>query len=99
MTMFLIILMTAFFTTYLGFDIMDWPVWGPLAAVLGMVIKSGIEHTCNSAERGHLRDLRNCLMGIDNTEDQDDDDRRNDAISGQDGHELDDMYNRRSENA
>ena len=97
MTMFLIILMTAFFTTYLGFDIMDWPIWGPLAAVLGVVIKSGIQHTCNSADRGLLRDLRDCLMGIDNTEN--DNNRRNGAISSQDGHELDGMYNRRSGNA
>ena len=61
--MLIVLLMTAFFTAYLGFDPMDWPTWGPFAAVLGIVVKAGIHHTYNSADRGLLRRSWDHLMG------------------------------------
>lgn len=62
-TLIIILLMTAFFTAYLGFDPMDWSTWGPFAVVLGIVVKVGIYHTYNSADRGLLRRSLDYLMG------------------------------------
>jgi hypothetical protein len=64
-TMLLVLLMTAFFTAYLSFDPMDWSTWGPFAAVLGIIVKTGIHHTHSSADRGLLRQLRQCIMDSD----------------------------------
>ena len=43
--------MTAFFTSYLKFDPYDWPIWGPLATVLGIIARAGIQAIYNSRDR------------------------------------------------
>jgi len=45
-----VLLMSAFFTSYLKFDPFDWPIWGPFATVLGIVARAGIEVIYNSAD-------------------------------------------------
>ncbi len=106
-TMLLVLLMTAFFTTYLGFDPMDWSTWGPFAAVLGIIIKIGIHHTYESADRGLLRQLRDCLMGnaeeaddngTDNNRNNNNGNGRSSANSLQDDQELEDMSHRSANN-
>ncbi|EUC29667.1 hypothetical protein COCCADRAFT_8169 [Bipolaris zeicola 26-R-13] len=44
------LLMTAFFISYLKFDLSDWPIWGPLAMVLGVVARAGMEAIYSSAD-------------------------------------------------
>jgi hypothetical protein len=99
--------MTAFFKTYLGFDPMDWSTWGPFAAILGIIVKIGIHHTYNSADRGLLRQLRDCLMGnaeeddgngTDNNSNNNNGNGRSSANSRQDNQELDDMSHRNANN-
>jgi hypothetical protein len=105
--MLLVLLMTAFFTTYLGFDPMDWSTWGPLAAVIGIIVKAGIHNTYNSADRGLLRQLRDCLMGngeevqanrTDNNSNNNAENRLSSANSAHNGQELEDMSHRRTDN-
>jgi hypothetical protein len=104
-TILVVLLITAFFTTYLGFDPMDWSTWGPLAAVMGIIVKAGIHHTYDSADRGLLRQLRDCLMGNADGNGTDNHSNNNNnsnghtsASSRQNGQELDDMPYRRANN-
>lgn len=84
--------MTAFFTAYLGFNPMDWSTWGPFAAVLGIVVKVGIHHTYNSADRGLLRRFLDYLMGNIEQDNNNDGDRAHNRRRGQ---ELEDLSRRR----
>jgi hypothetical protein len=46
-----VLLMTAFFTSYLEFDTFDWPIWGPFATVLGITSRAGLEAIYNGADQ------------------------------------------------
>ena len=94
--MLIILLMTAFFTAYLGFEPMNWSTWGPFAAVLGIVVKAGIHHTWNSADRGLLRGFWNFIMN--NAEEQNNSNNYN-ASNHQDDHELGNLSRNRITNA
>ena len=60
--MFTILGMMAFFPTYLQFEPVDLPWWGPLAADLAIVVSVGINKIYYSVDRGLLHRLWKHIM-------------------------------------
>ncbi|KAH7081029.1 hypothetical protein FB567DRAFT_606471 [Paraphoma chrysanthemicola] len=58
-----VLLMLAFFSTYLHLDAFDLHFWGPLAVDLGLVFSIGIEAVYHSADRGLMRKFCDFVMG------------------------------------
>jgi hypothetical protein len=65
-----VLLVTAFFLSYLRFDPFDWPIWGPFATVLGIIFRAGLEALYNSADREPAREFQNSLWEGNNSSEE-----------------------------